>query len=335
MEDRIHYLFRRYLENSCTRQEMEEFFECLRNSKVDGVVRDQIKKAYETIKENSSSLTYVDESGLLILNKSARDIAEPKSKNKGKRTLAVLSMTILVILPPLLLCIWWLRKPSHGFNTEVQAAPFLTRKSTDRSEYKYLLLPDSTQVWLNAGSSLDFPDHFDESKREVILSGEAYFDVKHADKVPFIIHTGEIETSVLGTAFNIKAYPGRKNVIIAVKRGRVRVSRNNQFVATLTVGQEIKLSNKDSDIARKNIAETEVAAWQQGNMQYEDESFEDVIADLERMYNVNIRVEKQTVQNLKISTSFRREIGIEEALQILCKLTDSNLKESDGYYTIQ
>ena len=70
-------------------------------------------------------------------------------------------------------------------------------------------------------------------------------------------------------------------------------------------------------------------------MQYEDESFEDVIADLERMYNVNIRVEKQTVQNLKISTSFRREIGIEEALQILCKLTDSNLKESDGYYTIQ
>jgi ferric-dicitrate binding protein FerR (iron transport regulator) len=57
---------------------------------------------------------------------------------------------------------------------------------------------------------LEFPDEFKGKTREVYLSGEAYFDVKHADKVPFIIHTGNVSTTVLGTAFNIKAYPVKK-----------------------------------------------------------------------------------------------------------------------------
>jgi len=210
-----------------------------------------------------------------------------------------------------------------------------TKKTTERSEYKYVLLPDSTQVWLNASSSLEFPDHFSAAKREVTLSGEAYFDVKHADKIPFIIHTGKISTTVLGTAFNIKAYPDRENIIVSVSRGKVRVSYNNTPVATLVKGQQVKVSSVYSTAVEKKIAPAAVAAWQQGNMSYEDESFEDIIADLQRLYNVNIKIDNASIRKLKVSTSFRREIGIEQALQVLCQLTDTVLKQENGLYTIQ
>ncbi len=60
-------------------------------------------------------------------------------------------------------------------------------------------------MWLNAESTLEFPENFNKTKREVYLKGEAYFDVKHADKIPFIIYTGEVTTEVLGTAFNIQS----------------------------------------------------------------------------------------------------------------------------------
>ncbi len=229
----------------------------------------------------------------------------------------------------------WLLKKNHSPERMEAGMQVLTKKITEKSEYKYLLLPDSTQVWLNAGSSLEFPGQFNMQKREVYLSGEAYFDVKHADKSVFIIHTGKVSTTVLGTAFNIKAYPGRKSIIVSVSRGKVSVSRDDKLIATLTKGQQVKVSSSDDRITEKNIAVTEVAAWQQGNMAYDDERFEDIIADLERTYNVSIRVDNDLIRSQQVSTSFRREIGIEQALEILCRLTDTELTQKNGEYIIQ
>jgi ferric-dicitrate binding protein FerR (iron transport regulator) len=330
MEERIKYLFRQYLENTCSREELEELFVCVRQSEHDAILRNRIRALYDAIRKNPSLQTYVDEGGNLLFTEPEPGIVVKQPGKKRRPAVMVAGIFVLAIAGLL----WLLNKPARPGNTSA-ALPMLTKKITERSEYKYLLLPDSTQVWLNAGSSLEFPDHFNEGKREVFLSGEAYFDVKHADKIPFIIHTGKISTTVLGTAFNIKAYPGRKNIIVSVSRGKVSVSRDNELIATLIRGQQLKLSSGDNRITEKNIAVTQVAAWQQGNMVYEDERLEDIIADLERMYNVKIRIENASIQNLQISTSFRREIGIEQALEILCKLTDTGLKQTAGEYIIQ
>jgi ferric-dicitrate binding protein FerR (iron transport regulator) len=228
---------------------------------------------------------------------------------------------------------WWARPANR--HALASAATTLTKKTTEASEYKYLLLPDSTQVWLNASSTLEFPEHFKTGKREVTLSGEAYFDVRHAEEAPFIIHTGKISTTVLGTSFNIKAYPDRHHIIVSVSTGKVKVSYDNIPLATLVKGQQVKVNSRQNTVEEKRIAPSEVAAWQRGNMSYEDESLEDIIADLERLYNVKIRIDNDSIRTLKVSTSFRREIGIEQALQVLCKLTDTMLQQSDGWYVIQ
>lgn len=330
MEERLQYLFQRYLDNTCTRKEFEEFLVFVSDASHNETIRELIKKVYEDAGKTASSHTYVDETGNLILTQPEWE--EPKRGFGKRRLLTILSVAaIFVVIAAGSL--WYQLKPAP--KTVVAALPELTRKSTERSEYKYLLLPDSTQVWLNAESSLDFPQQFPNEKRVVYLSGEAYFDVKHADKIPFIIQTGKVTTTVLGTAFNIKAYPKQKDVLVSVSRGKVKVNFDNQEVATLTKGQRVKVNHTDRRLVEKKPAVNDAASWQQGNLAYDDETIEDVIADLERVYDVRIRIMNQSVNQMRISTTFERGKGVEQALQVLCKLTDTSLTQAEGQYTIQ
>ncbi|MBS1607146.1 MAG: FecR domain-containing protein [Bacteroidetes bacterium] len=215
MEDRIRYLFRQYLENKCSRQELEEFFSYIRAAGHDEVLRNLIKKVYENTEPLPSIQTYVNEYGSLILTgKPGTQGVSPPRRRRVRGWLAAAALLMLIAAAPIL----WLAK-EHGVPHPLPVAAALTKRMTERSEYKYLLLPDSTQVWLNASSTLEFPAHFTTEKREVTLSGEAYFDVRHSERGPFIIHTGKISTTVLGTSFNIKAYPDRQHVIVSVRTG--------------------------------------------------------------------------------------------------------------------
>ena len=330
MEERISYLFRRYLENKCSRQELEEFFSYVRASGHDEVLRSLIKKVYENTEQVPSIQTYINEHGTLILTDKAVIPDVPGPKTRSRRPLVAAILVLLIAAGPIL---WLVNKPDHRHPAPVASA--LAKRTTERSEYKYLLLPDSTQVWLNASSTLEFPEHFGTDKREVTLSGEAYFDVRHSEKTPFIIYSGKISTTVLGTSFNIKAYPDRQDIIVSVSTGKVKVSYNNVSLATLIKGQQVKFNSRLNTMEEKKIAPAEVAAWQQGNMSYDDEAFEDIVADLERLYNAKIRIDNDAIRTLKVSTSFRREIGIEGALQVLCRLTDTMLRQSNGWYIIQ
>jgi len=334
MEDRLKYLFKRYLENTCSQKELDEFFGYIHQAEQDELLSQLIRQVYSDLKINEPNTTYVNEKGRLILNEPewmAQHETKVKIKKSKFRLAAVSVAAVLMITAG----IWWMNRNEGG--EKIPSTPFvsLTKKNTNRSESKFILLEDSSRIWLNASSSLEFPDQFDAAKREVFLSGEAYFDIKHADKVPFIIHTGNVSTTVLGTAFNIKAYPGQKNIIISVSRGKVKITRNDGWETTLIKGQQLKLNEEQEEATEKNIPAEKIAAWQQGNIVFDDETIEDIISDMERIYNVTIYISHQTLDGVKISTSFKREIGVEQALQVLCKLTDTELKQKDGEYIIQ
>jgi ferric-dicitrate binding protein FerR (iron transport regulator) len=310
MEERIKYLFRQYAAGKCSRKEYEEFFAYLRQSAHDEELKALIQEAYAAEGQEAAAPPYVDGNGALVLRKSRRSL---------RWSMAAAAVMVLGLL------MWW------------NAGPRLTRNHTARSEFKYLLLPDSTQVWLNAASTLEYPSRFDAKKREVYLSGEAYFDVQHADKVPFVIHTGNVSTTVLGTAFNIKAYPGLRNIIVSVNRGKVSVNYGRQQATTLTGGQRLKVEREQPVAApaavKSNIAEA--APWKLGDLAYDNETLEDIVKDLERVYNVSIRIMEPGIGEVKISTSFRRNVGAKKALEVLCRLTDKNLNISEGTYIIQ
>ncbi|RPD41578.1 FecR family protein [Chitinophaga barathri] len=317
MEERIQYLFKRYRDNTCTRQEYEEFFELLRQSAHDGAVRELIRQAYQAEAANVPADAYVDENGQLVV---------PYRRNRAILRKALAMAAFFVAAAGAALWLMPAQKPVQPSH--------MARQHTARSEYKHILLPDSSEVWLNAASTLEFPEKFGEDKREVYLTGEAYFDVEHAEQKPFIIHTGKVSTTVLGTAFNIKAYPGRKNVVVSVSQGKVRVNYGENAPATLTKGQQLKVDITNFAHTGKKTLVAEAAPWKQGDLQYDGETLADIIADLERVYDVKVMILQEGLKSVPVSTSFKRNIGVEQALQVLCKLTDTRLSLTEGVYTI-
>jgi ferric-dicitrate binding protein FerR (iron transport regulator) len=334
MENRLTELFQKYLTNQCTAKEMEEFFHFIRESREDSALRKLMQETYQSIRNESE--TYVNLTGKLVAPKMEAEndqlFQKPRIARRKRKLLS--GLVAASIVTGISIGSFYFMVPAAK-QVYAKSNPLLKKSSTERAEYKYLLLPDSTQVWLNAGSTLEYPDHFDLTNREVTLSGEAYFDVKHAAEHPFVIHTGQILTTVLGTAFNINAYPERSNVTVSVSRGKVKVSRGNKLVATLLKGQQVNVSEKDDRVAQKNIEANSVAGWQQGNLAYDDEPLQDIIADLQRVYSADILISNNNIRQLKISTSFRRELGVSHALEILCKLTDTQLFQKEGTYIIQ
>ncbi|HRN55481.1 MAG TPA: FecR domain-containing protein [Agriterribacter sp.] len=337
MEERIRYLLRQYENNSCSREELEELFAYIRSVRSSDVpLKRTVKKIYDDIRKNHPSFTYVDESGRLMLTEPEQVIPGDKDRLFKKKTQGSLWIFLLTGVLMISAALWLMRKNVTGSRTlHREHTIALTKKFSDRSEQKFLLLPDSTQVWLNAASWLEFPDEFTGNKREVVLNGEAFFIVKHKAGVPFIVHTGEVSTVVLGTSFNIKAYPGQKELAISVSRGRVNIKHNQNAVAILTEGQVVKLDNTGKNIRKKNIAVSKIAAWQQGDMVYDDENFTDIIADMERVYNVNIIISNKAAQQLKISASFRKDIGVSRALLLLSQLAGARLHSGDRQFEIQ
>src|SRR5690606_2859673 len=96
--------------------------------------------------------------------------------------------------------------------------------SVNSNEHRLLHLPDGSTVIVGVGSKLNYPSSFDSLRtREVYLEGQAYFDIRHNPQKPFIIHTGKVATTVLGTSFNIKAWPEDQDITVTVTRGKVRV----------------------------------------------------------------------------------------------------------------
>jgi ferric-dicitrate binding protein FerR (iron transport regulator) len=337
MEPRLQYLFRRYVDNTCTQEEMEEFLGYVQQSNQDESLRQLIRHLYDELKDDAVAVPHVDENGQLVLgnNKDVTVSHIPenvpslpvKRKHRIRTASYAIAASVIMIICTVLIAPLVMKAPARQ-----QTTAELTKRSTNRSESKFILLEDSTQVWLNAATSLDFPERFNAVTREVYLTGEAYFDVKHADKVPFVIHLGDISVTVLGTAFNIKAYPGQKNITIAVTRGKVKVTRKDGWEVTLVKDQQVKLNENSQETSGKNISGELISGWQHGNIYYDDEPLKDIISDMERVYNVHVNIENQTIADQEISTSFKKDIGIEHALMVLCRLTDTELKKtSEGY----
>lgn len=206
--------------------------------------------------------------------------------------------------------------------------------STARSRQYEVVLPDGSHVWLNAASAIRFPASFTNKERSVELLGEAWFDVQHADKVPFVIHSGNFTTSVMGTAFDIKAYPGEQSMTVAVQRGKVKIQSGNSLLATLEKGQQVKVAANASAV-QSNIDTAIIAGWKRGDLYYKDERLTDIITDLQRVFNASIQIKRASLKEEITTVSFNKNTGLAKALAIICRITDARFSVNNGIYTIE
>jgi len=151
-------------------------------------------------------------------------------------------------------------------------------------------LPDGTVVWLNSASSLTYPEKFNDSIRSVTLSGEAYFDVVRNVEKPFIIHSGKLDTRVLGTRFVIKAYPNDVQSQVAVVSGKVAVKQNdNPETVTLLPQQQVTSDSRLGTLSvKENIDSLSIMSWTSGKLAYRKSNLAEVLNDLERRFQIEI-----------------------------------------------
>lgn len=310
MRERIIYLIKQYYHNRSTREELDELMNIIDTGKHNEEVDDLIQEFYRDIKQEHGA---------------------PAEEGTYRRP-------VLQRLWPVAACLCLTIAGATFFglsrSAQEKSGNAVVKKFTDKAEHKYLLLSDSTQVWLNASSTINYPEQFGKDKREVYLNGEAFFDVKHAAETPFIIHTGTVTTVVLGTSFNVKAYEGQEHVTVSVKSGKVQVMKQNKLISTLTKGHETKVSKINGPDENDEVNNKLVGAWQQGYLAYEDVRFADIISDMERVYNVDITIRNERLKKVMVITAFSRDIGVKRALEILCKLTAAKLEEKGGQYFI-
>ena len=255
------------------------------------------------------------------------------------------------------------RKPdtgSHAYNQII----------TTKGQKSQIILSDGTKVWLNSETTLKYPSAFNNVKREVFLEGEAFFEVQQkSNKIPFIVKTSEINIKVLGTSFNVMAYPDEETIETTVVEGSVCIVRKdlrsspdqniilkrNQKVTLLKKESQIVLSEIEtkkptlikSTKTIQSVSPSEKAqilvspevdidlhtAWKDDRLIFQSETFENICYKLERWYDVKIHIRKEELKKYRYTGKFVHKETINQVLEIIKLTTPINytFKQNDLY----
>lgn len=182
-------------------------------------------------------------------------------------------------------------------------------------ERRTITLADGSVIYLGASSKIAYPEEFRGANREITLTGEAFFDIATDTKHPFIIHTGKVAVTVLGTSFKIAAFEGQA-VSVAVATGKVRVDDALRGqLAILTAGKQISWNNDQATLADVNAGD--IAAWHKGRLVFNNQSLEEIATTLERWYDVKINFSRPKKAKEKITVTLFASAGLNANLQTL------------------
>jgi ferric-dicitrate binding protein FerR (iron transport regulator) len=184
-------------------------------------------------------------------------------------------------------------------------------------EKKQIDLGDGTKVWLNAGTTLHYPEKFSGKTREVELDGEGYFEVSKDQNHPFIIHTSEVEIKVLGTSFNVSSYQNDDRSCLALYSGVVQLSTNdNKQQVVLKPGEKAILEKSSKTLVVTPDAGNH-ASWREDILVFDNLSLVEISRLLERRFNVKIQIKKEKIRNIRYSGKFTSDEGLSEVLDII------------------
>ncbi|MBF4516881.1 FecR domain-containing protein [Flavobacterium sp. ANB] len=215
------------------------------------------------------------------------------------------------------------------FNTQKQE---VTATKTFAKDIRLLFLPDGTRVWLNENSELEYPSKFSPDKRTVTLKGEAFFEVKRDPSRPFIISSGTIKTTVLGTSFNIKAY-GDKEPEVNVRTGKVKVETDENSVF-LERGFKAVYAEKTSMVnkQRTNVFEPD---WKKVLIYVDGLTLEEVLTKLKSDHTFSVNYLDEDLKNLKIQGTLDTRQGLFEMLQTIAFALEIKIQSTgNGTYLI-
>lgn len=192
-----------------------------------------------------------------------------------------------------------------------------------------IVLPDGSTVLLKEGSKLEYPNSFaGASTRSVTLVGEGYFDIVHDPAKPFIVHTGALQTRVLGTAFLIKAYDNESNITVTVSRGKVQVTDNQRVLGTLTKDQQITFDKQRQVAAQQEVHADSTLAWTRQDIYFDDVTFSEATSRLSARFGVKVQFANERVSQCKFTATFIEGESFIKVLEVICAFNHANYHQT-------
>ncbi|RWY57475.1 FecR family protein [Mucilaginibacter gilvus] len=192
-------------------------------------------------------------------------------------------------------------------------------------------LADGTKVWLNGGSKLTYPAKFRGNLREITLEGEAFLEVAHNAEKSFIVHTGGIRTQVLGTSFNIKAYPEDAFVKVDVVTGKVGVIPATAQTVFLTPAEEVFINKKDNTAQKTTGVDVAMLTdWKDGGLVFKNMALQEVLNALQHRYNIQIKAD-DNLAKCSISANFTN-VSLQNIMVIISKLVKGKVVQEGQVY---
>lgn len=221
---------------------------------------------------------------------------------------------------------FWLTK--HVFKEE--AVAMIEQYIPDGKTHN-IELPDGSQVHVNSGTFLLYPDAFKGDTRTVYLIGEADFKVKKDPKKPFIVRSGSMSVTALGTEFNVSAYPEDPEIVATLLHGKVRVNcelPNDSYI--LNPGQQVIYNRKTSQSKMADANLEDVTAWQRGQIVFRGSTIEEILLTLERRFDITFQYNTNLFTDDKYNFSFGKNTDIEEVMEVMKEVTGKFTYKIDG-----
>lgn len=310
----ISSIIRKYAQGECTHQELDYAISLFEEPYQNLAIRPQLSKIWnedDTEIYNTPSEEELNE----VLNHIHNQINLNGKKSKASKIrhlfMGVSKIAAILIIGVIIgLFVNYFRKTEPVYYTSY--APL--------GSVSQMLLPDNTMVYLNAGSKLKYVFNSDSDLREVYLEGEAWFDVEKNENKKFVVHTSYYDVNVLGTEFNVKAYPEDDLVSTTLEGGSIQITSTDQFKIqnnqVLKPGEQLIYDKKDNKIELRKVNTRRYTSWKENKLIFIDMSLKELIVLLERKYGVDIKIDDKSLLDLHYDGTLRNETII-EVLEIL------------------
>lgn len=208
------------------------------------------------------------------------------NKPKGKKVSLKRILSYAAALAIIAVSAWGIYMSRHS-----SADVLYTEVRVDNGVHKDVTLPDGTQVMLNAGSYIKYPQKFRGDIRNIEIDGEAFFEVVRDETKPFVVYTDKASVKVLGTSFNVKSYNSDKQLTVSVKSGKVQVD-TDEAMTRLIANEQLILDKTTGEFQKRNEDVKFATAWISGGLYFNKTPIQNVVQELERMYNCKIKFQE-------------------------------------------
>nr|WKN37520.1 DUF4974 domain-containing protein [Tunicatimonas sp. TK19036] len=309
-------LFQKFLLGQCSPEEKKRVLEILQSAEGDA----EFQQVLEQLPEHISDVPEVDaHQKEQLFSRIKSQTQQPEQKPwTALRIAATIALVLAVGIGG-----YYLARPLFFISDTVT----YYEKAVPVGQKDSLTLNDGSVVYLNGGSTIRYASNYGQEVREVVLEGEGFFEVVRQEEKPFIVKTAALETKVLGTSFNVKAYPRQRQITVAVLSGKVQVlsageegetkGESGTSLAVLTKDHIITYLRESGSYETWEASVAELIGWREGKLVFRKDTFEDIAHSLENQYGVQVTFNDESLRKCRFTASFEQGTTLEEVLELL------------------